>query len=72
MSDKDKIVIFDEEYKDDETGDVVKGCGIVIDGRLKMVMDKIMTNNPSVENYNELVREAFYRGIIEIIRYGVE
>lgn len=71
MSDKDEIVIFKEEYKDNETGEVVDGAGVVIDGKLKGVMDRILKNHPKLGGYNELVREAVYRGIVEIIRYGL-
>lgn len=71
-NDKDEIVVFEEEYMDDEKEEKVAGIGIVIDGKLKGVMDKLLLNHPELNGYTDLAREAFYRGIIDIIRYGLQ
>ncbi|MGL5068739.1 MAG: hypothetical protein ACRC6T_13160 [Sarcina sp.] len=71
MDDRDMIIIMDEEYNIAETEELVQASSIVIDGPLKSVMDKILNNNINLECYNDLIKEALYRGLIEIINMEV-
>lgn len=71
MDDRDTIVIMDEEYNIAETEELVKAASIVIDGPLKLVMDKILLNNAGFGCYNNLIKEALYVGLIAIINAEV-
>lgn len=67
MSDREMIVTIEEEYKDNVTEVNVPGVGIVIDGKLRKLMDIIIEASPYYNNYEELVREAVYQGLLKII-----
>lgn len=71
MSDRDTIVIMDEEYNIGDTDEKVQGLSIIIDGSFKMVLDKILCNNPQFGSYEDLIREAVYLGLIEVINKEV-
>ena len=67
MTDRDTIVIVDEEYNISNTEEKVQGCSVIIDGPLKRVLDKMLCNNQQFASYSELIKEAIYLGLIEII-----
>ncbi|MGL4451260.1 MAG: hypothetical protein ACRCTZ_08730 [Sarcina sp.] len=67
MNDRDTIVIMEEEYNVGDTDEKVKGLSIIIDGPLKMVLDKILCNNKQFTCYEDLLKEAIYLGLIEVI-----
>ena len=67
MNDRDTIVIMEDEYNIEDTEEVVEAAGVVIDGPLKLVMDKILKSNDEFEGYSDLIKEALYVGLIEII-----
>lgn len=71
MDDRDTIIIMDEEYNVADTEELVSASSIVIDGPLKLVMDKILLNNAEFECYNDLIKEALYLGLIAIINKEV-
>lgn len=48
-------------------GEKVQGITIIIDGKLKEVVDLLMQNNPAYKNYTEIVRDAFFQGINSMI-----
>ena len=52
----------------DKTGEKVQGITIIVDGKLKEVLDLLMKNNPDYKNYTEIVRDAFFDGINSMIR----
>ena len=64
----DKITIINEEFQNEKTGESVQGITIIIDGKLKEVMDKLLRENSKIRNYNELVRDALIYGINSMIR----
>ena len=62
------VTILNEEFENDKTGEKVQGITIIVDGRLKEVLDLLMKNNPDYKNYTEIVRDAFFDGINSMIR----
>ena len=64
----DKITIINEEFQNEKTGESVQGVTIIIDGKLKEVMDKLLIQNLDIQNYNELVRDALISGINSMIK----
>lgn len=62
------VTILNEEFENDKTGEKVQGITIIVDGKLKEVLDLLMKNNPDYKNYTEIVRDAFFYGINSMIR----
>ena len=61
--DNNTVTILNEEFENDKTGEKVQGITIIVDGKLKEVLDLLMKNNPDYKNYTEIVRDAFFDGI---------
>lgn len=66
--DNNTVTILNEEFENDKTGEKVQGITIIVDGKLKEVLDLLMNNNPDYKNYTEIVRDAFFDGINSMIR----
>ena len=66
--DNNTVTIWNEEFENDKTGEKVQGITIIVDGKLKEVLDLLMKNNPDYKNYTEIVRDAFFDGINSMIR----
>lgn len=62
------VTILNEEFENDKTGEKVQGITIIVEGKLKEVLDLLMKNNPNYKNYTEIVRDAFFNGINSMIR----
>lgn len=71
MNDRDTIIIVDEEYNICNTDKKVKGYSIIVDGPLKMVLDKMLCNNPQFESHGELISEAVYLGLIQLMNLEI-
>ncbi len=65
--DNNTVTILNEEFENDKTGEKVQGITIIMDGKLKEVVDTLMKNNTDYENYTEIVRDAFFKGINSMI-----
>lgn len=65
--DENVITILNEEFENDKTGEKVQGITIIVDGKLKEVVDLLMKNNSNYNNYTEIVRDAFLNGINSMI-----
>lgn len=61
MSD-DKISIMSEKFENEKTGELVEGITIVVDGKLKQILD-IISLNEGYKDYTEAVKEVFFSGI---------
>lgn len=66
--DNNTVTILNEEFENDKTGEKVQGITIIVDGKLKEVLDLLMKNNPNYKNYTEIVRDALFDGINSMIR----
>ena len=66
--DNNTVAILNEEFENDKTGEKVQGITIIVEGKLKEVLDLLMKNNPDYKNYTEIVRDAFFNGINSMIR----
>lgn len=65
--DKNTVTIINEEFENGKTGEKVQGITIIIDGKLKEVIDLLMTKNAAYENYTDIVRDALFNGINSLI-----
>ena len=66
--DNNTVTILNEEFENEKTGEKVQGITIIVEGKLKEVLDLLMKNNPNYKNYTEIVRDAFFNGINSMIR----
>ncbi|WP_297438624.1 hypothetical protein [uncultured Clostridium sp.] len=67
MNDRDMIVVVSEEYQNNNTDEKVPGVGVVIDEKLRRLMDIIIESSPDYNTYNDLVKEALYQGLLKLI-----
>jgi hypothetical protein len=67
MSD-DKMTLITEEFEKDKTGERVEGITVIVDGKLKEVMDLLLSKSDNYTNYTEIVKDAIFKGINELIR----
>lgn len=67
MNNENVVTILNEEFENDITNEKVQGLTIIIDGKLKQVMDIIIEKNDDYKNYTELVRDALFDGINNMI-----
>lgn len=64
-----KITMMRETFTNDKTGENVDGITIIIDGVLKQVLDKIISeNNEKYTDYTTLLQDALMKGINNIIK----
>ena len=64
---KNTMTILNEEFENDKTGEKVQGITIIVDGKLKEVIDLLMYDNPNYNNYTEIIRDALFAGINSMI-----
>ena len=57
-----QINIFEEEFQS-ESGDIVKGVTIVIDGKFKQVLDTILKRDSNYTSYLEIISAALIKGV---------
>ena len=57
------IRIFTEEYENEQTGEKVDGVTIMIDGKLKQVLDAIIQKEGKYSNYIEIVKDILFSGV---------
>ena len=53
--DNNTVTILNEEFENDKTGEKVQGITIIVEGKLKEVLDLLMKNNP---DYKKLYRNC--------------
>ncbi|WP_220775625.1 hypothetical protein, partial [Bacillus sp. BML-BC060] len=63
MSNKDVVTILNEEFENEQTGEKLQGLTVIVDGKLKQVMDIIIDKNDNYSNYTEVVKDALFEGI---------
>lgn len=68
MSENNKIVMFSEEYENEQTGEKVDGITVLIDGKLKQTLDVIMQKENKYNSYTEVLRDLIYTGVENFIK----
>lgn len=53
--DNNTVTILNEEFENDKTGEKVRGITIIVDGKLKEILDVLIKNDPNYENYTDIV-----------------
>ena len=67
MNKENVVTILNEEFENDKTGEKVQGLTIIVDGKLKQAMDIIIEKDENYNNYSEIVRDALFDGMNNII-----
>lgn len=62
------MTLLSEEFENDKTGERVSGITIIVDGKLKAVMDLLIAKNDKYQDYTEVVRDAIFNGINILIQ----
>ena len=62
MVTENKITLLNEEFENEKTGEKIQGITVIVDGKLKEVMNILITQN-RYDNYTEIVKEALFEGI---------
>ncbi|BFH17777.1 hypothetical protein WJ0W_001800 [Paenibacillus melissococcoides] len=65
---KNQLQIFEDEFLNENSGEVVKGVTVVVDGYFKQVLDTILQNEKSYDGYTNLIANALARGINKTIK----
>ncbi|MGO4786538.1 hypothetical protein AB4124_03710 [Paenibacillus sp. 2KB_20] len=63
----DNFIIVEDDLQNGDTGELIKGIRIMVEGKFKNLLDSIIENNSSLNNYSEAIGAAITTGITEII-----
>lgn len=63
--DNNTVTILNEEFENDKTGEKVQGITIIVDGKLKEVLDLLMKNNPDYKIIQKLFGMLFLMALIQ-------
>jgi hypothetical protein len=66
MSDN-KISILSEKFENEKTGEQVEGITIMIDGKLKNMLDIIIEKEDGYNNYTEAIKDIVFAGINQFV-----
>lgn len=66
MSDN-KISILSEKFENEKTGEQVEGITIIVDGKLKNMLDIIIEKEDGYNNYTELIKDLMFAGINQFV-----
>lgn len=65
--DSNLITILNEEFENGENGEKVQGITIIIDGKLREVINLLLKRNSRYNNLVEVIKEALFIGINSMI-----
>ncbi|KJD42534.1 hypothetical protein E4V51_30280 [Paenibacillus sp. 28ISP30-2] len=66
MSDN-KVSILSEKFENEKTGEQVEGVTIMIDGKLKDMLDIIIEKEGGYNSYAELTKDLLFAGITQFV-----
>lgn len=67
-----KLRMLSEKFVNEQTGEQVRGITIMVDGQVKQVLDLLIAQNEEYKDYTEVVRDALFAGISDLIRQTKE
>ncbi len=69
MDNEDRLHMLIDKFTHEKTGDEVDGITIIIDGKIKEVLDGIMNSNPDkYDGYPEVLRDVIFAGISDLLQ----
>ncbi len=66
--DSSKLVLIKDSFQKGETDEFVDGITVIIDGKVKEVFDLIIQKNKKYNDYTEVLRDAIFEGVNNIIK----
>ena len=67
VSSENTVTMLSEQFENDKTGEMVEGITIIVDGKLKQLLDIIKSENKNYKNNTEVLRDAMFEGINKIM-----
>ncbi|NMO95002.1 hypothetical protein [Paenibacillus lemnae] len=64
---ENKVSILSEKFENEKTGEQVEGITIMIDGKLKDMLDIIIEKEEGYNNYTELMKDLIFSGINQFV-----
>lgn len=68
MGNPDTLTMLTEKFQNDKTGQEVDGITVMIDGKVKEIIDVIINKSEVYDNYVEVLRDAIFMGINEMTK----
>ena len=65
---ENKVSILSEKFENEKTGEQVEGITIMIDGKLKSMLDIIIEKEDGYNNYTELIKDLVFDGINQFVK----
>ncbi len=64
----EKITVMQETFKNGKSGEEVPGVTIIVDGKLRQVLDVLIQRTAPGSNYAEIVKDALFAGMEQLMR----
>ena len=64
---ENRVSILSEKFENEKTGEEVEGITIMIDGKLKSMLDIIIEKEGEYNNYSELIKDFLFAGINQYV-----
>ncbi len=61
-----KITLLSEQFEVEQTGEMVEGITVIIDGQLKKFLEVIQMRQPSYSNNISIIQDALMKGLEQI------
>lgn len=62
-----KVTFLDNEYSNQQTGQKARGVTVILDGKFGEVIEQLKADNPKYENNIQVIQDALFRGINDIL-----
>lgn len=64
----DRIHIMQESFRNGKTGEDVPGVTIIVDGKLREVLDVLIRRSSESEDYVQIMHEILLAGVNELMK----
>lgn len=61
------VTFMEDEFENGKTGEKVKGITVIVDGPLKLTLDRLMQSG-KYHSYQEIIRDALFSGLNQMIK----
>lgn len=60
----DRVTFLNDEFENSATGEKVEGVTVIVDGKLRDILDDILAkNSDKYSNITEIIRDALFMGL---------
>lgn len=63
----EKITMMQETFRNGKTDEEVPGVTIIVDGKFRQVLDILIRKSDTCENYVQIIKEALFAGIDQMV-----